>query len=56
MASACRGRNRDGSTCQTTLYRCAKCGHVGCTKPGCSNQGFRNGNWGRCGHGNKSFA
>ena len=56
MASACRGRDKGGSQCQATLYRCAKCGNVGCTKAGCSNQGFRDGNCVKCGSGNKSFA
>jgi hypothetical protein len=50
MAS-CPGK-RDNHTCNSTLYRCKKCGNVGCdqSQPGkCTNQGFRLGKCLKCG-------
>lgn len=39
----CPGRRKDNKKCNSVLYRCKKCGNVGCkqSRPGeCSNQGF----------------
>lgn len=36
----CHG-TRNGHSCGGYLYRCDKCGHVGCTHTGCTNHGFR---------------
>jgi len=48
---SCPGK-RDNHTCNSTLYRCKKCGNVGCdqSQPGkCTNQGFRSGKCLKCG-------
>jgi hypothetical protein len=53
----CPGMNmKTGSTCNSNLYRCQKCGNVGCDHhaPGtCSNQGFRSGKCEKCGKNDK---
>jgi len=54
MAS-CYGRRRltvGDTLCAGPLYRCTKCGHVGCEKPkvgDCTNQTFAVGRCLRCG-------
>lgn len=52
MAS-CPGKRIDRKgTCLSTLYRCKKCGNVGCDQgqPGkCQNQGFKLGKCMKCG-------
>jgi hypothetical protein len=50
MAS-CPGK-RDNHTCSSILYRCKKCGNVGCdqgTMGKCTNQGFQSGKCLKCG-------
>ncbi len=52
MAS-CPGKRTNRNTgCLSALYRCKKCGHVGCdqtTSGVCSNQAFRLGKCLKCG-------
>jgi hypothetical protein len=51
---SCYGRRLTMATkprCDATIYRCKKCGQVGCDKPregDCSNQLFANGRCLRC--------
>ena len=48
----CPGKRKNGSNCSSTLFRCKKCGKVGCdqaTPQTCSNQGFANGKCQQCG-------
>jgi DNA-directed RNA polymerase subunit RPC12/RpoP len=49
--SACPGiKIHTKSRCGTTsLFRCKKCGHVGCAQVGCSNQAFDSYKCMRCG-------
>lgn len=52
MASCPGKRSTRGGACGSTLYRCKKCGNVGCEKgriDECSNQGFRAGKCLKCG-------
>jgi hypothetical protein len=57
MAS-CPGR-RDNHSCSSTLYKCKKCGNVGCDQSSdgkCTNQGFKSGKCTKCGnYGKDSF-
>lgn len=40
----CPGKKPDGRSCGTTLYRCKKCGNVGCAQnKDCSNLAFKDG-------------
>lgn len=32
---------RGGRTCYGPLYRCKKCGHIGCQNPDCPQKGFK---------------
>lgn len=48
----CPGKKRTGGICYGFVYRCKKCGSVGCEhyQDGeCSNQGFKSGYCLRCG-------
>jgi hypothetical protein len=36
----------DCAKCSQPLYRCKKCGNIGCAMPGCRNQGFKLGFFG----------
>lgn len=48
----CPGKKKNGSKCMNQLYRCKKCGNVGCDRPSdgeCSNQGFKVGKCLKCG-------
>ncbi|VVE66992.1 hypothetical protein PCA31118_02435 [Pandoraea captiosa] len=50
--SMCKG-TRNGSSCGMLLYRCVRCGHVGCNQvsnSACSNMGFNTGRCVRCGN------
>ena len=51
--SQCPGRRTTtNSQCAVMLYRCKKCGNVGCDQPRenhCSNQGFKNQRCESCG-------
>lgn len=55
MASCPGSRtDRNGSHCNGGLYRCKKCGNVGCdqgVKGRCSNQAFHNAKCLKCGAG-----
>ena len=55
MSSACHGSVPNKSNiCGSLVFRCTKCGAVGCTKNGCSNQKFKDGQCMSCGsHGTK---
>lgn len=53
MAS-CPGKKKSGLQCLSTVYRCKKCGSVGCDQGqagDCSNQGFRISTCVKCGTG-----
>lgn len=47
MAS-CHGK-KEGFTCGTNLYRCAKCTNIGCNAAKCSNCGFPGNRCAKCG-------
>ena len=51
--SICPGkRKKNNSNCTSTLYRCKKCGNIGCEQNqpfDCSNQGFKAGKCLKCG-------
>lgn len=51
--AACPGKKiKSGTMCNSTLYRCKKCGNVGCdqgSQATCSNQGFKTGKCLKCG-------
>jgi len=34
--------------CSNKIYRCKKCGNIGCSLNGCANQAFRGGPGGPC--------
>lgn len=39
----CSGKRKNDQTCNSSLYKCKKCGNVGCAKNStaeCSNQAF----------------
>ena len=40
MAMLCRGKKSNGFPCGGSLYRCKKCGAVGCSTSSCGNQNF----------------
>lgn len=44
MAAPCQGSKKSGF-----VYRCNKCGSVGCDVNGCSNQNFANSRCKKCG-------
>jgi hypothetical protein len=50
---SCPGRRtKNNSSCNKTLYRCKKCGNVGCDYSNfgeCTNQGFQSGKCLKCG-------
>jgi DNA-directed RNA polymerase subunit RPC12/RpoP len=48
---ACPGiKSSTNSKCGTySIYRCKKCGHVGCANNGCTNQAFSSYQCLRCG-------
>ncbi len=51
MAS-CPGKKSNNQTCYQSLYRCKKCGNVGCDRNNigeCPNQAFNCGKCMRCG-------
>jgi len=43
--AGCPGR-RNNNYCNYPLWKCKKCGNVGCQEKGCPNQGFDE--FGRC--------
>jgi len=48
--ATCPGKyGSNNSYCGATVYKCTKCGAVGCSKPGCSNQKFSGGRCLSCG-------
>lgn len=49
--AGCPGKNKRNTTCNGLLYRCKKCGGVGCDRGGdeCTNQGFKSGKCKKCG-------
>lgn len=51
--AACPGKRiKTKSSCNSTLYRCKKCGNVGCEQGDstpCTNQAFRYGKCLKCG-------
>jgi len=55
--SNCHGQRKNyNMTCNSSIYKCKKCGNVGCNQPSegdCSQQGFRNGSCVKCGSGDK---
>lgn len=55
----CPGK-RNGHVCAGTIWKCKKCGAIGCEQfqiGSCTNQGFRVGKCLKCGHsaGKESF-
>jgi len=52
---ACQGTKTNGHKCGETIYRCNKCGAVGCQND-CRNQNFKQGTASclKCGSQNKS--
>jgi len=50
----CNGTKKDSkgykSRCGAILYRCSKCGAVGCKTTGCENQRFNGGQCSKCGY------
>ena len=47
----CRGRHIHRHTCNSIVYRCIKCGTVGCDqrdKAECTNQNFQHGKCKKC--------
>lgn len=47
--AVCQGRQKTRNLCGMSLFRCKKCGSVGCKQPGdhqCTNQAFTG--TGRC--------
>jgi len=50
---SCQGKKHN-SRCGNTVYKCNKCGTVGCSNNGCTNQNFDNGRCMKCGGTDKS--
>ena len=46
IMGTCTGNNY---TCNSTLYKCQKCGSVGCSSPSCTNRSFKLDECMRCG-------
>jgi len=47
----CRGHHKHRHTCNSIVYRCKKCGAVGCDqrdKGDCNNQNFQHGKCNKC--------
>ena len=42
--------NKGFGKCYSQLWKCEKCGKIGCTRDGCRNQQFKNGRCMSCGH------
>lgn len=40
---SCEGKRENGTRCGAVIYRCKKCGSVGCCTEGCTNQAFKSG-------------
>ncbi len=46
----CQGKRGDrGLACFNALYRCLKCGNIGCEQPDCTRKGFDSGKCIHCG-------
>lgn len=50
----CHGTKKNNSSCTGSLYKCKKCGSVGCSNQDCSNYNFHNGSCMKCGSTDKS--
>lgn len=50
---SCQGK-KNNSTCYGTVYKCKKCGSVGCGNQGCRNQNFEYGRCMKCGSTDKA--
>ena len=46
--ATCPGK-KGSSTCYSSVYKCGKCGSVGCSVKGCTNQNFESIKCLRCG-------